>query len=148
MYVFVRSFVRLFVRSLIFLYLKVLQSEGERNPFYMSHQGLNDKDFQVEYGNSLRAICPDLLFTSPHLALPLQYEGHPLSHSMSAIRSNRKHAAIKIGFISSHFNDHSIGLITVQSILSMYLMGKESQDIDVFVFLLDRQMTLNATTGD
>jgi predicted O-linked N-acetylglucosamine transferase (SPINDLY family) len=65
----------------------------------MAHQGLNDKDVQEHVAKFLLELCPDLMFQAVHV--------QPVLKTNSSLR---------IGFVSTHFNDHSIGRILLETI--------------------------------
>lgn len=88
----------------------------------MAHQGLNDKDLQIAYYTALVGLCPSLSSTANHLEqLPLPPRRGP----------------IRVGFISTHFGDHSIGKIMLESITRMSINGRVGNEFEVFVFYLD-----------
>jgi protein O-GlcNAc transferase len=100
----------------------------------MAHQGLNDKDFQIEMKNILTRLCPDLHYFAPFLL----NEG---------IVNNPDRRTLKIGFISSHFTDHSIGRMLVEMItfmadqLTIDFSDSPSNRPDVLVYFLDGQFS-------
>jgi len=59
--------------------------------FYLAYQGRNDRDLQVRVSRLLRRATPALQYTAPHIGRPRQSQ------------------RIRIGFISKHFYNHTIG---------------------------------------
>lgn len=114
--------------------LDYLAADVSATPFYMAHQGLNDKDFQIEMKNILTRLCPDLHYFAPFLL----NEG---------IVNNPDRRTLKIGFISSHFTDHSIGRMLVEMItfmadqLTIDFSDSPSNRPDVLVYFLDGQFS-------
>lgn len=78
--------------------------------FYLSYQGLNDRDIQKDIAELYIKACPDLLFTSTELAK---------SHQ----------AKIKIGFISCNLRKHSIGKFIAGNIAHL-----SSELFEVYLF--------------
>jgi protein O-GlcNAc transferase len=62
--------------------------------FYLAYQGMNDRDIQIQLCRLYRHISPVLNFVAPHCS------------GKSGARGSRK---IKIGFVSRHLNNHTVG---------------------------------------
>jgi predicted O-linked N-acetylglucosamine transferase (SPINDLY family) len=72
-----------------------MKEVGETS-FFLTYQGLNDRDLQIQLATLYQRACPSLLYVAPHC--------HTLPQDLGA----RK---IKLGFISSFFRDHTIGKV-------------------------------------
>jgi hypothetical protein len=83
----------------------------------MAHQGLNDLKFQMVYGSIISALCPELLFVDPNSS-PF-YESSSLTEDRNIlpIPSYTNSRNLRIGFVSTHFFDHSIGRILIELIV-------------------------------
>jgi hypothetical protein len=83
----------------------------------MAHQGLNDLQFQLVYGRIVSTLVPELLYLNPNS--PPFYESSNLTEDQNIlpIPSYTKSRDLRIGFISSHFFDHSIGRILIELIV-------------------------------
>jgi serine/threonine protein kinase len=119
-------------RNKVTITIDELTGEVSGTPFHMSHQGLNDLDFQLAFNNVLFALVPDLLFHHPLL---------PPAPSMQQLQERK---TVKIGFISSHLYDHSIGRMLLQLILlidegPMFELKNTGEVIDpvIYVYSLD-----------
>lgn len=141
-------------------------------PFHVAHQGINDEDLQVVIHRVLRQMCPELSYVAPHLlptstsnpppsfelemiqaardgvvlATPSEVQGNE-GHDGHA-GGGRKEGAmrraqpIRIGLISAHFMDHSIGRMFAETIRIMSKRLSRTQngldvDFELFVFLVD-----------
>lgn len=95
-------------------------------PFHAAHQGLNDLKFQQTVVAAFSQLCPELNYVAPRLVRSTanQSKIEPLAGSVEKI---------KVGFVSSHLHQHSIGKILHESICSL-----ESDEVEVTVFLLNR----------
>ena len=127
-------------------------------PFHLAHQGLNDLDMQLAIANAFTQLCPELIYVAPRLRhASRRATEEPVVSPSGSVRlsaSSREqwvgdqrtrldgisidssdHSRIyRIGFISCHFYDHSIGRILLELIGSI----QRQSDIDVTVFLLDK----------
>jgi predicted O-linked N-acetylglucosamine transferase (SPINDLY family) len=65
-----------------------------RANFYLAYQGLDDRDIQTKLARFYESICPSLLFVAPHC------KSRPEPESARRIR---------IGFLSKHLRNHTIG---------------------------------------
>ena len=63
--------------------------------FYLSYHGLNNRELHMKAADLYRRACPSLLWTAPHCAEPTPGSGK-----------------IRVGFISCHMHNHSIGKTT------------------------------------
>jgi predicted O-linked N-acetylglucosamine transferase (SPINDLY family) len=72
-----------------------MQEVGETT-FFLTYQGLNDRDLQVKLATLYQRACPSLLYVASHCQTPLKDLG------------SRK---IRLGFISSFFREHTIGKV-------------------------------------
>lgn len=70
-----------------------LQPAGWTN-FYLSYHGLNNRDLQVRVADLWRRSCPGLTWTAPHCERP------------------RRAGKIRVGFVSRHLYNHSVGRTT------------------------------------
>ncbi len=87
----------------------------------MAHQGLNDKEVQVLVSQIFRYLSPDLNFVANHIVKP----------RVSSSRS------LRIGFISNHFRDHSIGRIMIEVMSLMKVLDSEygpALEREIFVY--------------
>jgi len=66
---------------------------GKAN-FFLAYQGLDDRDIQTKLARFYESVCPSLAFVAPHCKERREPEGA------------RK---IKIGFLSRHLRNHTIG---------------------------------------
>jgi len=131
----------------------VLLHEISATPFHLSHQGLNDKDIQITLSRLFASLSPHLLFSSPHLESPQLLTSFTLQQQQQGLR---------IGFISTHFYQHSIGRILIGVIhrlseLSLHLTHYDSdhdttrkveKPVEVFVFSIDRSLPPNTSKED
>lgn len=84
--------------------------EFSATPFHLSHQGLNDRDVQLALSEVFSSLTPELYFRAPHL------HGGGGGGGLNLVPNRvgtTAHESFKIGFISSHFFEHSIGRILV-----------------------------------
>lgn len=111
-------------------------NEVTATPFYLAHQGLNDRLFQVSLAKTYLAICPELgSFVAPHLSAP------------SSARSPTSAAQpMKIGFISAHFFDHSIGRMFFEMLFALQKFRNPAL-IEVYIFFLDDSHSDDMLTG-
>ena len=70
-----------------------LQHIGKIN-FYCAYHGLNDRAIQTKLAGFYERICPSLRFVAPHCRT-----------KQGSARRNR----LKIGFVSRHLKDHTVG---------------------------------------
>jgi protein O-GlcNAc transferase len=75
--------------------LPELTAEIAGTNFYLSYHGLNNRELHGKLAQLYQRACPALLWTAPHCADPKPRPGK-----------------IRIGFISRHLHDHSIGKTT------------------------------------
>lgn len=90
----------------------------------MAHQGLNDKDVQVIVAQIFRFLSNDLNFVAPHISK--SYADRPL----------------RIGFVSNHFRDHSIGRIMIEAMNLMKVMDSPyglAKNREVFVYSIAKK---------
>lgn len=104
-------------------------------PFYVAHQGLNDKLFQRKLSQLFIALCPELRHTSNHLSI--------ISNSLQVLA---KDVSIKIGILSAHFFNHSIGRILVETIIKMSLLQPAKYKIYAF-YLTDAKSDDDSVTS-
>ncbi len=71
-----------------------LEPVGSTN-FYLSYHGLNNRELHTRVANLYRRACPSLLWTAPHCENP-----------------KPRSPKIRVGFISRHMYNHSIGKTT------------------------------------
>ena len=71
-------------------------SEVVNASFYLAYQGCNDLEIQQSLSRLYEQACPSLNYTAAHC------------HAPCSGRAGRK---IKVGFISAHFRNHTIGLL-------------------------------------
>lgn len=129
--------------------------------FHVAHQGLNDRDLQLLMASILRDLCPDLMYTAPHLRDPSVHEKNPVSDIPSSdqidrvssdidgsrassgdrrveIRKGQEKESIKIGLVSTNFYDQSIGRILLETIVKMHQFRRDYEvPIEVKVFFVD-----------
>ncbi len=114
--------------------LAVVTEEVSATPFHMAHQGLNDLEFQLIYTQVLKTLCPELHYINPSL-----------SNHLNLVTSDQSsQRPLKIGFVSNHFFDHSIGRILLELMVVMkeqiaWQTGKEYLQIkpEIFVYFID-----------
>ncbi|MEE2745792.1 MAG: tetratricopeptide repeat protein [Pseudomonadota bacterium] len=85
---------------------------GQTN-FYLAYQGYNDKDIQSKIAETYLKLSPQLKYVSPHC--------------LEQFRN--KAARIKLGFVSSHFGNHTIG-----KLFQGLLAGLSQEKFEIFVF--------------
>lgn len=78
--------------------------EAKGTRFYLAYQGMNDRELQLKLARLHEQACPSLLYVAPHC----QAAGSPAE--------GRK---IKIGFVSAHLKDHTIGRLTAGIIANL-----------------------------
>jgi predicted O-linked N-acetylglucosamine transferase (SPINDLY family) len=90
-------------------------------PFHAAHHGLNDLEFQQVVSTAFTQLCPELSYVAPRL--------------LAKVAADKKNTSdkIRIGFVSSHLHQHSIGKILHETICNML-----SDDLEVTVFLLSK----------
>jgi hypothetical protein len=130
----------------------------------MSHQGLNDLDFQLAYNKVLLALCPELRVFHPTLPTTFtktkKTNVNSLAPSLSLLElpqesvGSQSEIPIKIGFVSSHFFDHSIGRMFVQLMLLfgerlVYHSNEGDKEIipEIFVYFIDDKNTTDYITN-
>jgi hypothetical protein len=104
----------------------------------MSHQGINDLDIQIAIKDVFSTICPELFFSVPHV--------NPVMLIDSSIHTE---PSLRVGFISTHFFNHSIGRMLIALIIRLKEMrlqySAKSIDINIqiFVYFVDRSVSAN-----
>jgi len=106
----------------------------QNTPFYLSHQGLNDFVIQSLIGQAYATLCPQLNYISPRL-----------------LQSNQVSSThLRVGFISSHFYDHSIGRILSEYLFTLSEISILTDDLfpsikefEIFVFFVDETLQYN-----
>jgi hypothetical protein len=120
-----------------------LTKEISSTPFHISHQGLNDKELQVILYKIYYAICPELFYLSTHL----RKDVNVIDNNMNNMNNNNKF--IKIGILSSHFNDHSVGKMMVELIYFIHhaYINYKNEDIkfELFIYYLDQSLPYSIT---
>lgn len=105
--------------------LSMLLGTVSATSFYLAHQGLDDRDVQAKLYEIYSTICPELNYMAPHLLV-------------NPPQSNPDRTSVKIGFVSSHFVDHSIGRILVEAMVIMKSLnmnyGNRNYTIEVYVY--------------
>lgn len=87
--------------------------------FFLAYHGLNDRALLDRIARLLLRACPSLGFQAAHCAAPA---------------ARRPGARIRLGFVSSHLREHTIGK------LMMGVIGNLPQDIfDIHVFVPDQR---------
>lgn len=120
----------------VIIKLTELVREVHSTPFYLAHQGLNDRPFMELLSTVFSKICPELHYIAPHLLLPSSSSILSSSSSSSSSVSKSSTGAairgdkIKVGFISNHFFDHSIGRIMMNTIRFV------DSDTDIMTYVL------------
>jgi hypothetical protein len=89
-------------------------------PFYLSHQGLNDRILQERFASLYVKLCPGIQFVAPHLVPP-----------SSELGAGNRQKRIQLGFVSSLFYDHSIGRIMSEVMLYLHLKHSDLLDLHV-----------------
>lgn len=79
--------------------------DSSSTPFYLSHQGLNDKSIQSLLSEAYLTLCPSLSYISTRLLNNYL----PLTNSFLEDGIDKNIRKLRVGFISTHFFDHSIG---------------------------------------
>lgn len=77
-------------------------------PFHVAHQGLPSLPFQGQWQALLASCSPTLLFNSPHLD------------------EVTEKSELRFGLLSSYFREHSIGLMLVETMAFLRLVGMRS----------------------
>ncbi|CAM9214198.1 unnamed protein product, partial [Discosporangium mesarthrocarpum] len=90
-----------------------------RTPFHLAHQGLPDLPLMAVLAGSYHAAAPSLVYTAPHL------QGGPASVQQMKIDSR----PVRVGFVSLHLRDHSIGRML--ALLIMALAEDEGMDVHI-----------------
>jgi len=112
------------------LSLADLMEEVTSTPFYMAHQGLNDREFMEALFEVFLTVCPELRYTAP------------LIEGKTELKQNK--STISIGFISNYFYDQSIGRILLNTINNLV----QDPVLDVYVFFIDRELIRRNTRED
>lgn len=82
--------------------INALESIACRTIFLLPYQGYNDLDLQRQYGQILQRV---MAANYPHWSLPL---------SMPELsNSNKSKGKLRIGYISSYFVSHSVGMMAI-----------------------------------
>lgn len=110
--------------------LKDLLEEVTSTPFYMAHQGLNDREFMEVLFSVMQAACPDLRYTAPQVA------------NKKSIQSNK--LKLSVGFISNYFYDQSIGRI----LLNVINFLNQDPSLILYVFFVDRELNRGSVRED
>lgn len=130
-------------------------------PFYLAHQGLNEKETQSILYDLYSTLCPDLIYFAPHL-LPGGKITSSAATEPGAARGDKSEQSlevktIKVGFASTHFHDHSIGRILFESIYSLFKYQRDEAYyelngvaylIEIFVFEIDSSIVLSTTKDE
>lgn len=109
-------------------------------PFFLSHQGLNDRLIQELIADLYGKFCKGIYYVAPHLTRPDDGDLRSSSGSSSGIllseprREGEARKRIKLGFLSTLFYDHSIGRI--MSEVMLYLHLKHSDVFEVHVIMV------------
>ena len=109
------------------LCVQELGQDVKATGFYLAHQGLNDRRVQEQLYRLYEALAPDLRYIAPHLLLP---------PSPAAVPGR----VLRVGFLSSHLMDHSVGRILFDSVyfLSTQQAGAaQGAGVEVYVFQLN-----------
>lgn len=120
-----------------------LLSNFPSTPFHLAHQGLNDRQFQEVIGEIFGLLCPDLHFYSPFhspsdtIATATATATTTTATATTTSTSTSQSFPLKIGFISTHFHNHSIGRMLIQ--LFQLLISSKAQkevglDVEFFIF--------------
>jgi serine/threonine protein kinase len=122
-------------RNKVTITIDDLTGEVSGTPFHMSHQGLNDLDFQLAFNNVLFALVPDLLFHHSLLS-PIP----TVTLAAPSVQQLEERKSVKVGFISSHLYDHSIGRMLLQLILlidegPMFELKNTGEVIDPVIYV-------------
>ena len=160
-------------------------------PFHVTHQGLNDKDFQVALETAYLSLCPSLHYISPHMiSLDDNLKDSILRNNMkgnimittttttttastnstadSATNSTNDTNVnpmdeipsdplplLRLGLLSAHFYDHSIGRALIEMIMFIYMKSLKPDDFNtsyfsrmysgiiLYVYLVDRSYEVN-----
>jgi hypothetical protein len=134
-----------------------LTDEVSATPFYMAHQGLNDHSIQCLLYKVFSTLSPEFLYTSPYLLPPNSPSSSFFSSEARLVRPlprqfNEANEEIRLGFVSSHFFDHSIGRIMIElirmiSTLTFALPGHSTIRFRVFVYFLDMRYDISTRTS-
>lgn len=98
--------------------LKLVTEAG----FYFAFHGMNDRDLLSMLSRVLRRLCPELNWTSPHLHNP-----RPVG------------ARLRIGFASSFFFSHSVGICFGPVIKALAQRG----DMEIFLIGIGQSEVMN-----
>jgi hypothetical protein len=116
--------------------LQDISVDSSSTPFHLSHQGLNDKNIQILLSSAYTTLCPSLNYISPRL-----------THFSSSSPAGTSPRTLRIGFISSHFYDHSIGRIFSELFLILNTIEilvepvrEEEIYLDFKVFFIDQSL--------
>jgi len=88
---------------------------GKAN-FYLAYQGLDDRDIQTKLARFYETICPSLAFVAPHC---------------KGGQQQKRAGKIKIGFLSRHLRNHTIGQY-MRGIIA--LLDRDAFEIHLFLF--------------
>lgn len=128
-----RTFQHYLSENHITIPLAVVTEEVSATPFHMAHQGLNDLEFQLIYTQVLKTLCPELHYINPSLSNHLNL----VTSDQSSPRS------LRIGFVSNHFFDHSIGriLLELMVVLKEQIAWQTEDSLqikpEIFVYFID-----------
>jgi predicted O-linked N-acetylglucosamine transferase (SPINDLY family) len=78
--------------------------ETKGTSFYLTYHGMNDRELHLKLARLYEQACPSLLYVAPHC---------------QAGRSPAEGRKIKIGFVSAHLRNHTIGRLTAGIIANL-----------------------------
>eukprot|EP01038_Epipyxis_sp_PR26KG_P008930 gene8930-12043_t len=112
-------------------------------PFYYAHQGLNDLNLQVAINDIHAAWCPDLHYIWPNLPSEINNNSNNNNNNYNNNNKLLKNV-IKIGFVSSHFHNHSIGRMLVELMVYLkefeWFKSKNEKIIfEIIIYQIDRR---------
>jgi hypothetical protein len=143
-------FIHDLLRRNITVSLQDLSVDSSSTPFHLSHQGLNDKKIQILLSSAYTTLCPSLNYLAPRLRqLPSS------STTAAGGGAGITPRTLRIGFISSHFFDHSIGrmfselflMLSQIVILDEPIRGEEIY-FDFKVFFIDQTLEYDDDNGN
>ena len=154
------------IQSFLPCFSQELSSGVTSTTFHIAHQGLNDRDIQIQLSAIYSTLCPTLLFMAPFLcektliASEVEMNGNVENLINSTDDIEREFLSkpdlrsilkpIKIGFISTNFFDHSIGRMLVELFVVMHEKSKGEKSeaevikrpVEIIVYYVDKNINL------
>lgn len=103
-------------------------SLGAATAFYLSHQGINERQVQELLVEGFSTLCPALRYVSPLLSTPVSWEPRLSGESVSVPSGGTKPAVarvtkcLRVGLLSAWFYEQSIGKLLYETVREMALL--------------------------